>query len=131
MNRPDPTFDLIAVQRLNGAYLDTLATDIPGSGALARLRHMEAEHDFGAGTTLMLVPTADPLHQVRAELHRAQTLFAPLNSAHEAYAVILEELDEFKAEVWKKPRVRDLAQMRVELIQVAAMAIRAIEDLSL
>jgi hypothetical protein len=61
MNRPDPTFDLIAVQRLNGAYLDTLATDIPGSGALARLRHMEAEHDFGAGTTLMLVPTADPL----------------------------------------------------------------------
>ena len=53
------------------------------------------------------------------------------NSAHEAYAVILEELDEFKAEVWKRGGRRNRGNMRRELIQVAAMAIRAIEDLDL
>ena len=56
---------------------------------------------------------------------------APLNSAHEAYAVILEELDEFKAEVWKKASRRDLAAMRQELLQVAAMCARTVENLKL
>jgi hypothetical protein len=69
------------------------------------------------------------LSEIAAELARAH--HAPLNSAHEAYAVILEELDEFKAEVWKKQRLRDPAAMRTELIQLAAMAIRAMEDLNL
>ena len=68
---------------------------------------------------------------VERELARARAKHAPLNSAHEAYAVILEELDEFKAEVWKKRELRDHAAMRQELIQLAAMCARAAEDLEL
>jgi hypothetical protein len=126
------TFDLIAVQRMNGAVLETLRRDIPVAEALGALRASQRE-DLGAGTTTtMLIATTDPLHQVRQELQRAQRQHAPLNSAHEAYAVILEELDEFKAEVWgTRADARDPARLRAELIQIAAMAIRAIEDLGL
>ena len=71
----------------------------------------------------------DLLAAVAAELARARSQHAPLHSAHEAYAVILEELDEVKAEVWSK--VIDRAKLRKELIQLAAMAVRALEDLGL
>lgn len=126
----DMTFDLIAVQRMNGAVLETLRQDIPAAEALGELRASQRE-DLGAGTTTMLIATTDPLHQVRQELQRAQRQHAPLNSAHEAIAVILEEFEEFKQEVWKRTEARDPARMRKELIQIAAMAIRAIEDLEL
>lgn len=52
-------------------------------------------------------------------------------SAHEAFAVLLEEVDEFKAEVWKKGSERSKAKMLAELVQIAAMAQRAAEDLKL
>ena len=71
------------------------------------------------------------LEAVRTEVDRAQAKHAPMNSAHEAYAVILEELDEFKAEVWKQTRNRDTAHMAMELIQIAAMCARAASDLEL
>ena len=66
---------------------------------------------------------------VAAELVRARSRHAPMHSAHEAYAVILEELDEVKAEVWSK--TIDCTHLRKELIQLAAMAVRAVEDLGL
>jgi hypothetical protein len=69
--------------------------------------------------------------EVADELTRARAEHAAMASAHEAYAVILEELEEFKLEVWKKTRDRNPAHMRKELIQLAAMAVRAIEDLRL
>lgn len=47
-----------------------------------------------------------------------------MNSAHEAFAVLLEEVDELKAHVWTKQKNRDLEKMRNEAKQVAAMAIR-------
>ncbi len=56
---------------------------------------------------------------------------AELNSGHEALAVLEEELDEFKLEVRKKPQFRDAELMLEELLQVAAMARRAAEDLHL
>ena len=65
------------------------------------------------------------------ECIRASDLHAPMNSAHEAYAVILEELDEFWEEVRKKKECRSEEKMREELIQIAAMAIRSMCDLSL
>ena len=53
----------------------------------------------------------------------------PINSSHEAYSVILEELTEFWDEVRKQIEDRDPERMGDELVQVAAMARRAFEDL--
>lgn len=68
---------------------------------------------------------------IRDEFMLASATHGKFSSAHEAYAVILEELDEFKIEVWKKRANRDLNNMRKELIQIAAMAVRSIHDLDL
>jgi hypothetical protein len=46
------------------------------------------------------------------------------NSAHEAYAVLLEEVDELWDHVKTKQDNRSLIEMRKEAIQVAAMALR-------
>lgn len=73
----------------------------------------------------------DALDAVEMETKRAVSLHGPMKSAHEAYGVILEELDEFWDEVKKKQSLRDKANMKKELIQVAAMAVRAIADLGL
>lgn len=73
----------------------------------------------------------DFLLRVAAEHERATRLHAPLNSAHEAYAVILEELDEFWDEVRKKRANRSLDAMGTELVQIAAMCCRAYYDLQL
>jgi hypothetical protein len=60
------------------------------------------------------------------ELNFAREYFPPFNSAHEGYAIILEEKDELWDEV--KRSKRDFAKMRAEAIQVAAMALRMVED---
>jgi hypothetical protein len=65
---------------------------------------------------------------VAAELARARAQHKPINSAHEGYAVILEELDEFKAEVFKKRQNRDPYAMLAELIHIGAMAERIADD---
>jgi hypothetical protein len=64
--------------------------------------------------------------EVGQELERAQT-HGDFNSPHEGYAVILEELDELKAEVWKNNKTRDFARMRKEAIEVAAMGIKFVQ----
>lgn len=64
---------------------------------------------------------------VAAEIATATQKHRPLHSIHEAYAVIREELDEFWDEAKKKDR--DPSNMHDELVQVAAMAIRACVDL--
>ena len=59
---------------------------------------------------------------VAAELSRAMK--HPLyNSAHEGYAVILEELDELWEHVKTRQSLRDVGAMRAEAAQVAATAI--------
>jgi hypothetical protein len=65
-------------------------------------------------------------HEVAGELAQARAKFPKFNSAHEGYAVILEELDELWIEVQKKDRSKLF--MRKEAMQVAAMAIRFMED---
>jgi len=68
---------------------------------------------------------------VNVELESARGKHAPINSAHEGYAVILEELDEFWEQVRKKRINQDHSEMLSELVQVGAMAQRTAEDLKL
>lgn len=51
-----------------------------------------------------------------------------MNSAHEGYGVLMEEVRELEAHVFTNQKRRDLAEMRAEAIQVAAMAIRFVHD---
>lgn len=68
---------------------------------------------------------------VEGELRAARAKHPPMHSAHEGYAIILEEVDELKAEVWKNGSARDPERMRAELIQIAAMCARMADDLHL
>lgn len=70
------------------------------------------------------------LTEVFDEWAFARDKFGPFNSSHEGFAVLHEEFDELKAEVWKngaKHPDRD-EKMRKEAIQVAAMALRFLTD---
>ena len=60
----------------------------------------------------------------KVEAQQAILNWPPFNSAHEAYGVLLEEMDELWAHVKMKQKNRDLEAMRKEAIQVAAMALR-------
>jgi hypothetical protein len=62
------------------------------------------------------------------EAERAEQSWPPFNSAHEGYAVILEELDELWAHVKANQKQRDVVAMRKEAVQVAAMALRFIAN---
>jgi hypothetical protein len=61
------------------------------------------------------------------ELLRATAKFGPFNSAHEGYAVMLEEMDELWDEVKDKNGTSE--SMRGEAIQIAAMAMRFVIDI--
>jgi glycyl-tRNA synthetase beta subunit len=81
---------------------------------------------------------AGVVSQIEVEVRRAVQLHKGMNSLHEAYAVIREELDEFWEQVKVNPRKlepeaqrRRLAELRTELIQTAAMCVRSIVDLDL
>ena len=49
----------------------------------------------------------------------AREAFKPMNSAHEGYAVILEELDE----AWDAIKADDIEHARKEMVQVGAMVL--------
>lgn len=71
------------------------------------------------------------VNEVEMEANRASRLHAPMNSPHEAASVIREEFEEYWDEVKKFNLLkgRDTRPaMREELIQLAAMAIRAVTD---
>ena len=66
----------------------------------------------------------DAFEVVGAELDRATSKFGPFNSAHEGYAVILEELDE----AWDEIKRNNQEAATREMVQVAAMALRFLVD---
>lgn len=66
---------------------------------------------------------------VTQEVRRARECHDPMQSIHEGYAVILEEVDELWDEVKKNPKKRDAEAMKTEVVQVAAMALRFLTDL--
>lgn len=69
------------------------------------------------------------LEVVKKEFEFATNKWGRFNSLHEAYAIVLEEVDELWEEVkasQKNPSRRE--QVKKEAIQVATMAIRLIYD---
>lgn len=72
----------------------------------------------------------DILEQIGQEVERSHELgFGSFHSAHEGFAILLEEVDELKAHVWMKQSKRDLSAMRNEAVQVAAMAVKFVESI--
>lgn len=65
---------------------------------------------------------------VRLEAATAAARWPPYNSAHEAFAVLLEEVDELWDHVKTNQKKRDVAAMRAEAIQIAAVAVRFAHD---
>jgi hypothetical protein len=79
----------------------------------------ELESDYRVGAALADVVT---------EIEMATSKFPPMNSAHEGFAVLKEEVDELWDHVKQKQGARNIADMRKEAIQVAAMAVRFAAD---
>lgn len=64
------------------------------------------------------------LDDVRLEAAKASEAHGPFNSDHEAYGVLLEELDELWEHVKMKRPMRNREAMYREAVQVAAVAAR-------
>lgn len=64
---------------------------------------------------------------VMNELSRAQ-VWPAMNSAHEGYSVLAEEVDELWDHIKVKQGNRNIPEMTYEAVQVAAMALRFIID---
>ena len=127
------------------AYGCTATATAPATATVARLATATADGDgdgarcYGSGygdgdgdgslrtsgnDPLMAKIYSRVLREVTTELDRAIRKCPKLNSAHEGFAVILEELDELKTEVWRKQSKRRPKKMRQEAVQIAAMAMR-------
>lgn len=74
------------------------------------------------------IPDPGPIrsiaYEATTEVMMAMEKWGAFNSAHEAFAVLKEEVDELWDHVKVNQKRRDLGAMRKEAIQVAAMAIR-------
>jgi hypothetical protein len=70
------------------------------------------------------------LMEVLAEFERATLINGSFHSAHEAYAIMLEEVDELWDEVKKNSSKRDYNNMRLEAVQIAAVALRFLVDIT-
>jgi hypothetical protein len=64
-----------------------------------------------------------------AEVERAKRHKEIFSSLHEAYAVILEELDEVWDITRQKRRDREALELRKEFIQIAAMAVKGLASM--
>lgn len=68
---------------------------------------------------------ANPAEAIQAEYERARMKFPPFRSAHEGYAVLLEEVDE----MWDAIKRNDIKAARLEAVQVGAMALAFLEEI--
>ena len=71
------------------------------------------------------------LGDVLTERQKADDAWPPINSHHEGYAVLLEEVEEYWEIVRQKAHMRDPQAMYWELVQVAAVAWRIVLDMGL
>lgn len=67
--------------------------------------------------------------QILNEKNKAVSLHGNFTSLHEAYAVLLEEVDEVWDIVKQKTEDRNIDNLKKELIQVAAICVKTIEYL--
>ena len=68
---------------------------------------------------------------VEKEKEKARSTYGGFRSMHEIFGVLYEEVDEFFDEVRKKPEARNPQDTLDELVQIAAVAEIAAEDLEL
>ena len=71
----------------------------------------------------------DALNAIACEHDLAIDKFPTFRSAHEGLAIIEEEFEELKREVFRKQSERSIAKMKQEAIQLGAMAMRFLIDL--
>ena len=64
------------------------------------------------------------LNSIYVEYRKAISQFPPFHSAHEGYAVLLEEVDELWDEIKGNKKPGAYERMRKEAIQVGAMVLR-------
>ena len=77
---------------------------------------------FDAKLTLLLA-------KIEAEFQRAIKYYRPMNSYHEGYAVLKEEMEELWDEIKRKPTTRSKRRLQEEAVQIGAMALRFLYDL--
>lgn len=83
-----------------------------------------------------LEPSSNPMgpytmDDLRKEMAHAYTTYPDKRlNAHEGLAYILEEVEELKAEVFKKPKEYDKKKQRQEALQIAVTALRFVDDLT-
>lgn len=75
-------------------------------------------------SNLQMAQLLHTLEQIKVEVLTAKAKWPGFNSAHEGYAILLEEVDELWEHVRTHQKNRNLAAMRMEAVQVAAMALR-------
>lgn len=74
-------------------------------------------------------PLDEVLDAIAQEVARAEAKWPPMNSAHEGWAVLMEEVDELWEHVRMNQKRRDIEAMRKEALEVAAMAVRFVRDI--
>ena len=66
---------------------------------------------------------------IEDEYFKATNKFGEFASAHEGLAIVQEEFEELKAEVFKGCETRDIELMKKEARQLGAMALRFLVDI--
>ena len=99
---------------------EALETDTRMADRLARKNFDESAYGLGVDN----IPAA-----IMAEVERSKVHGEKFASLHEAYAVILEELDEVWDITRQKRRVRSAVELRKEFIQIGAMAVKALQSI--
>ena len=101
--------------------------------AANRLEAFEKKKDLKVGDKYnghKMTPLTLSVKEIVDEYKGATQKFGAFHSAHEGYAIILEELDELKDEVFKQHPQRTKERLRAEARQVAAMALRFMVDVA-
>lgn len=70
------------------------------------------------------------MDEVLQELHGAMEKHPSMRSPHEGFAILNEEVDELWDEIRRPQDIHDRERMREECVQIAAMAIRFMVDLT-